>query len=157
MAVVNDAVLGWVVKIQTTNPLDSGYFTVSIVATEEFSGLTDTTQFKLRVTCIRSITPSGSLADSTYFISDPSQTSLLPTFVYTPALCPDTTVDTISLADGTASPSSISLSLVGSKSVVVFETDPLRTGVFDVKVTVSDQFTLSTASITFRVTIKCTK
>jgi len=47
ISVVIDATLGPLVQLISTDPLDYGYYTIYLQATESFSGLTHITQFKV--------------------------------------------------------------------------------------------------------------
>lgn len=82
----------------------------------------------------------------------------LPPIQLDPLLCPNVLTYTIGMQDGSAVPGSIMLdSTKGGEKVSVFEAQWLRTGVFPVRVTLTDPTTQATANIPFTVTIKCTK
>ena len=70
------------------------------------SGLQQTQSFKLTVSCVRQIDPTGPLADVTYWITDPA-IERLPKFNLTPAGCPNELVYQVTLVDGYPLPSSI--------------------------------------------------
>ena len=44
---------------------------MQLLTTENFSGISEITTFKLQITCVSSISPSSQLGDVTYYVSDP--------------------------------------------------------------------------------------
>ena len=88
-------VLNGSVKIETTNPLDTGYYKVDILAKEVLSGLSHTTSFNVRITCVRSITPSATISDELYYIRQAKRNIMIPLLNLNPALCPNELVYTL--------------------------------------------------------------
>jgi hypothetical protein len=70
ISIIIDPLNGPTLKIETSNPLDTGLHKINVKVTEDFSGLTDITSFNLLITCVRQINPIVSLDPLTYFITD---------------------------------------------------------------------------------------
>lgn len=153
-----DPILGPKVQLQTTNPLDFGYYTLELLTLEEFSGLTHTSFFNVQVTCVRSITPTTTVPDFTYYVYDPAAVATLPIIQLNPLLCPNELVYTLVNQDSSPVQATFTLdTTVGSEKVSVSETDPMLTGVYPLKVILTDPTTSVTGEILFKVTILCTK
>lgn len=158
ISVYKDGFGNWKVKISTTNPLDTGYYQVNILAKEVLSGLSHTTSFYVRIICVRSITPSATILDSLYYIRDAKTNIPIPVLNLNPALCPNELVYTLAMFDASPLPAAITfVNTKGSEAVSIYETLPNKTGVFKVKVTATDPFTAVKTDLVFTITIKCTK
>lgn len=145
-----------VISIYTTDVTKTGVYSIDVIYTDEYSGLLRTDTFVLTVSCVRTISTSSSLTDVMYYISDPAITRN-PSYVLTPAGCPNELTYQVTQADGSALPGSIVFSS-STKIISVYETNWLLTATYTIKVTVTDPKTsLQNSSITFVVTIKCTK
>ena len=97
------------IQIFTSKQSDIGTYTVSIETTETNSGLKDTRNFNLLVTCVSAIAPSAPLTDVVYYITDPAVTRT-PTYSLTPSTCLNELVLTVTLSDGSPLPATISFS-----------------------------------------------
>jgi hypothetical protein len=53
ISIIIDPVNGLTLKIETSNPLDTGSHKIDLLVTEDFSGLTNITTFNLLITCVR--------------------------------------------------------------------------------------------------------
>jgi len=142
IAVVIDPTLGPVVKIETTNPLDFGSYALTLRVTEEFSLLQHETSFTLQITCVRGIIPATTVSDLTYYIHDNQQDVVLPIIQLNPLLCPNELLYTLEMQNGSPLPSTFSLDATkGAEKVSVYENMPLQTGVFPLKVILTDPTT----------------
>lgn len=82
-------IIGSQIKISSSTFSDTGLYTITVLTTETYSGLTDTKTFSLLVTCITAITPSTPMSSITYFIGDTTIATLIPVFNLTPSGCPN--------------------------------------------------------------------
>lgn len=82
-------IIGSQIKISSSTFSDTGLYTITVLTTETYSGLTDTKTFSLLVTCVTAITPSTPMSSITYFIGDTSIGTLIPVFNLTPSGCPN--------------------------------------------------------------------
>jgi hypothetical protein len=110
------------------------------------------------VSCVQTIAPASALADVVYYISETAITRT-PAFILTPIGCPNELTYVVTLANGSALPSSIVFnSLPGSETISVFESNYTLTNIYAVKIVVTDPKTGITNNVmTLNVTIKCTK
>jgi hypothetical protein len=142
------------IQIYSTNPANTGTYTITIVTTETISGnLTDTRSFTLQVNCVTAITPSPALGTVTYYITD-TATTITPTYSLTPSGCPNLLTFTVTQADNSALPSSITYS---SGTISIHSNTFSDTGSYSIKVVARDPGTGVTNQETFSVVIKCTK
>jgi hypothetical protein len=120
------------IQIYTTAGIDTGYYTVTIRTTETNSGLSNDRSFSLLVKCVQSMVPSTTLVDVTYWITDPVITRT-PLYLLTPSDCKYELVLTVTLADDSPLPASITHSLL-SPDISIYETNYALTSTYQVKV-----------------------
>jgi hypothetical protein len=109
------------------------------MTTETNSGLTDTKSFTMLVTCVTAISPSSSMASITYFIGDTSIGTLIPAYSLTPTGCPNELTYVVTMSDNSVLPSQFTCTNTSnSKTINVFTTTKTLTGVYNMKVTVTD-------------------
>lgn len=94
------------IQIMTSTIADTGIYSIDVIYTDEYSGLTKTDTFVLTVSCVSSIAPLAQLTDVIYYITDPAIFSY-PKYVLTPAGCPNELIFTVKLQDGSSLPGSI--------------------------------------------------
>ena len=94
-----------------------------------------------------------------YFIGDTLIPTPVPVYTLSPSACPYELVYSVAFANGDPLSSQFTFDPTqGSEKVDIYETDLSLTGVFTLKVTVTDPKTLLVnALLDFEVTIKCTK
>lgn len=111
----------------------------------------------LTVSCVRTITPNP-LSDVAYWISDPAIIRS-PTYALSPAGCPNELVFSVTQADLSTLPASITFDATpGSETISTSELDWLAVGTYSVVVKVTDPKTgLENTDLTFNVVVKCTK
>ena len=127
------------IQVQTSTYSNTGLYTITIKTTETNSGLTDTKSFTLLVTCVTAVTPSISMAPITYFIGDTSIGTLIPAYTLTPPGCPNELTYSVTMSNNSVLPSQFTFTNnVGSKTINVFTTTKTLTGVYTMKVTVTD-------------------
>jgi hypothetical protein len=141
------------IQIYSTNTANTGTYTIMILTTETNSGLTNSQSFTLQVNCITAITPSPALSAVTYFITNPASTVIL-TFALTPVGCPNSLVFTVTQADNTVLPSSITYA---GGIISIYSSTYSAIGSYSVKVVALDPSTGTTNTQTFSVAIKCTQ
>jgi hypothetical protein len=73
------------------------------------SDLVDSQSFALHVKCVTNIAPAASLSDVTYFVGDDASTIDL-NYILTPETCHNNLQFTVTQADDSALPASISIS-----------------------------------------------
>lgn len=133
------------IQILTTSAADTGIYSIDLIYTDLFSGLTHTDTFILTVSCVRTITQPNLVAPVTYWITDPTIPISLPAYDISPADCPyELLVEFATLVDDSALPGAIIFD--GTNTVNVLENTHANTGVYDVKVTVKDPKSLLTNS-----------
>lgn len=117
---------------------------------------TDT--FVLTVSCVTLIQQLSTAGPATYYINDPAMVVSIPLYTITPGTCPYELTYAAALVNDDPLPNAITLQNSGSHFLRLLETNPLLTGVYQVKITVTDPKTaLSHNSLLIDVTILCTK
>lgn len=91
--------------IQTSNFANVGFYTVSLKTTEIYSGLVDIQNFTLSVGCLSSIVPSAPMGSTTYYIGDPTLSTLIPPYSLSPAACSNLLVYNVTMLNGSPLPS----------------------------------------------------
>lgn len=94
------------IQISTSNIADTGIYSIDVIYTDNYSGLSKTDTFILTVSCVSSIAPLASLTPVVYYITDPAILTY-PKYVLTPAGCPNELVFTVKLSSGSPLPGSI--------------------------------------------------
>jgi hypothetical protein len=111
------------IRIETLNIADTGIYSIDVIYTDTYSGLTKTDTFVLTVSCVSSIAPLSTLVDVLYYITDPAINSY-PKYVLTPAGCPNELVFSVKLKDGSPLPSSIQFNNTpAAETISVYETN----------------------------------
>jgi hypothetical protein len=148
-------IYGGKIQIHSTDPADTGTgsYTITILATETHSGLTNSQSFVLQVNCLTALAPNPALDGVTYYVGD-TTTSIPVTFSFTPDGCPNLLVYTVTKADDSALPTPITYA---SGVISVHTDDATKIGTYSIKVLVVDPNTSTTNTQTFSVEIKCTK
>lgn len=130
------------IQIQTAVYSNTGIYTISILTTETRTGITDTKNFQLLVSCVQSIS-TGVMTPITYWIGDPLIVTPVPVYTLSPSGCPYELTYSVSFSDGNPLSSQFTFtSTTGSEAINVYETNLSLTGIFTLKVTVSDPKTL---------------
>lgn len=146
------------VEIFTTDPNDTGIYTIQVKTTDNESGLTQTQSFQLTVSCVQTITITAPLADVIYYITDPA-IERYPTFILDPVGCPNELVYVVTQADDSALPGSVTFAdNPGNPIISTQEMDYALTAQYSVKVVVTDPKTgLTNSDYLLAVTVLCTK
>jgi hypothetical protein len=91
-------------------------------------------------------------------VYDPTIAVDLPTIKLTPLTCPNELEYSLQKQDGSTLESYFNLDdTVGSENVQIYSTAPLMTGLYKLRVVLTDPTTGVTCKIDFSVTIKCSK
>lgn len=158
MTVVQPSAGVFKVSIDTTATASTGVYTIELIFHEYFSTLTRTTTFVLTVSCVRTIDMLSFVPPVLYYINDPYIDVTIPLYTIGPVTCPYELTYSAALADANPLPNAITLQNNGLHFLRLYETDPLATDVYSVRVSVLDPKTsLTHTSLLIDVTVLCTK
>lgn len=129
---------------------------MTLRATETTSGLTDNSAFQLTVYCASSITLAAPVTDVTYYLTE-TAIQVPVSFATTPASCPHNFVYTATRADGSALPSAITFNPSTAVIRVYSGSYSDATGIYSIKVSVSDSLNALASQTTFSVKVQCFK
>jgi len=146
------------VRIETSDATNTNTYVIEVKTTDNQSGLFKSQTFTLVVSCVQQINIPAALTDVEYFITD-AAILRYPTFILTPADCPNELVYVVTRHNDLVLPGSIVYNNNRNNPIIsVEEQNYALTGGYKVKVVVTDPKTsITNAEYLFKVTIKCTK
>lgn len=127
---------------------------MTIRTTETNSGLAEDRSFTLLVKCVQSINTAGALSDVLYYITDPAITRT-PLYSLTPSDCTYELVLTVTLADNSPLPASITYT---APNISVYSNTFASNASYAIKIVATDPKSgMTNSALTLNVSIKCSK